>query len=587
MQVPARLDSESASHEPVASFAPSWLMNGWRPYAFVAIVALIAHVQVLTFDWAYLDDDALILENADFLSDPANIATAFQQNMFASRPADVKTYYRPLVIISYLLNFQVGGTSPFVYQLTNLLLHVAASLLLLRLLLRLGVAGLPATIAVGVFAANLFSPAVVAWIPGRNDSLLLVFALPAMLAYVRFVDTGRMGAVVASVAAFGAALFTKEAAVVLAPLMLGYRFWSPAGRARGMRLSSGDFVAWGGQLAFLVLWYAVRSSIVDPMSPVFMLRSIAANVHQVVPYLGKTVLPLGLSTYPLGRDQAFWPGSIVVVLLLVLVVATLREAGKSSHDRGRSVFLLLFGAAWFAAFLLPTFVLAEPWDDALFFEHRMYAPFAGLLILVASSRPVAHAARSASRFAGVGVLVTGVFVGITIFHGRDFRSPEALWENAVDTSPSSAVAHMFHGIQLGKAGDATAASEAFERASELDSDLPLLAYNAGFAAFQQERFEEAVALFHEEAERDPAHVDSRFLAGRAYLKLERPSQAVGAFQAALAIDAEHAGSLEYLAMVFCRLNRSEEARGYVDRLRASGHSLSAEAQRVLAGCIDE
>ncbi len=569
---------------------PSWLLCGWRPYLFVAFVALVGHAQVVTFEWAYLDDDALILENAEFLADPANVATAFRQNMFASRPSDEKTYYRPIVIVSYLVNYQLGGTDPFVYQLTNLLLHLAVSLLVLRLLLRLGIAALPATIAGGIFAANVFSPAVVAWIPGRNDSLLLVFALPAVLAYLRFVETGSKGALAGSLVAFGAALFTKEAAVVLAPLLFAYRFLSPAGRERGLRASGGDLVAWGGQFAWLALWYAVRSSIVDPMSPAFMLRSIAANVHQIVPYLGKAVFPLGLSTYPLGRDQTFVPGLVVVVLLVVLVVMTLRFAASSTstEERGRPVFLLLFGAAWFGAFLLPTFVLAEPWDDALFFEHRMYAPFVGLLVLVASAPALERATRtaqSALRFAGAGLFVTGIYLGVTIVHGADFRSPARLWENAVATSPSSAVAHMFHGIQLGKAGDAAAASEAFGRARELDADLPLLAYNAGFAAFQEGRFDEAAARFGEEAERDPSHVESRYYAGRAFLKLERPGEAVAAFQAALAIDPEHRGSLEYLAMVFCRLNRPAEAKRFVERLRATGATLSAETQRVVAPCL--
>jgi len=85
------------------------------------------------FDFSYLDDDALILDQQSVLAQPSGVWRAFGRPMFPSSGRD-HAYYRPLVTASYALDAQWSGARALGYRLTNILLHaLAAGLLFLML----------------------------------------------------------------------------------------------------------------------------------------------------------------------------------------------------------------------------------------------------------------------------------------------------------------------------------------------------------------------------------------------------------------------------------------------------------------------
>jgi len=635
---PVSASSDSAPSIPVPPIA-----EGFRAWAIVFLVALLPHVAAPSFDFVMLDDDALILDNTETLSDSANIPALFGQHMFAARANEEATYYRPIVILSYLFDWQRAGPRPGTYHWTNVWLHVGASLLLLRFLLRLGAARGAALLASVFFAAHPFASSVVAWIPGRNDSLLAVFSLGSALAYLRLVERPGAGALALHGILFAAAMFTKEAAIVLPVLFVGLRVLAvrsgaiapapattapattaPAGTApAGMsRAGTGkpsllELAAYGVQLAVLVVWFVARSAVVEGVDPGFMVRSILANLAVVPQYVAKTFFPHDLSTYPVARDRPTLPGWIAVGGLVGFGVFAAVAAGRSfqgssrSEARGegrvedavegsgegagaassaaveptRTRLGLLFGAVWFAAFLLPTLVIAEPWDSALLFEHRMYVPMIGLLAGLAFAAPVAVFAASTARLASASAVVAVGLGTVTFLHDRDWSGPEAVWRSAVATSPSSAVAHLFLGIRHGQAGDLDAAERQFEAARELDPELPQLGFNLGVLASDRGNLEEAIAHFERELEIDPTHAGAASRIGRTWLALDRPEPAIAAFERALEIDPGHFEALEFLAMIRCRQGDAAAARALVERMRRRGGALSDNGRRVLAPCL--
>src|SRR5262249_39402049 len=76
-------------------------------------------------------------------------------------------YWRPLVTASYVLDAQWGGARPLAYHATNVVLHAAASALVLALLRRFGVGRGLALAGALAFAVHPALASAVAWIPGR------------------------------------------------------------------------------------------------------------------------------------------------------------------------------------------------------------------------------------------------------------------------------------------------------------------------------------------------------------------------------------------------------------------------------------
>src|SRR5262249_43374502 len=83
----------------------------------------------------------------------------------------VGSYYRPVVLPSFALDRAVFGGAPWGFHLTNLLLHVAAAWLVLRLAEAVGLGAGAAFAAAALFLAHPVQTEAVTYVSGRTDVL--------------------------------------------------------------------------------------------------------------------------------------------------------------------------------------------------------------------------------------------------------------------------------------------------------------------------------------------------------------------------------------------------------------------------------
>jgi predicted negative regulator of RcsB-dependent stress response len=103
----------------------------------------------------------------------------FQEIFF---PGGKGTYYRPLLIVSFLIDKYLWGLEESFMHLQNIILHVGNSLLLFAIAFRVGrmlavMSPLPAFLAALFFAIHPINTESVAWISGRTDLLAGLFIL--------------------------------------------------------------------------------------------------------------------------------------------------------------------------------------------------------------------------------------------------------------------------------------------------------------------------------------------------------------------------------------------------------------------------
>jgi len=137
-------------------------------------------------------------------------------------------FFRPVFILSYLIDTRIWGARPFGFHLTNIVFHSLNAFLTFILSLRI-VENLNLTartkrmISIGAGALFLLHPShteAVSWISGRADVLATFFCLASLLWYLAYTRGGRISQLTLSLVCFAIALLAKESAICLPFLVM-------------------------------------------------------------------------------------------------------------------------------------------------------------------------------------------------------------------------------------------------------------------------------------------------------------------------------------------------------------------------------
>ncbi len=131
----------------------------------------------------------------------------------------ISGFFRPVVHLVFLANYELGGMRPWTYSLVNVLLESCVTFGMAWLAYRLTRNGGAALIGAIVFASHPSHGEVVGWISARTTSLWTLLALLSLAGWIRWRETRRRGYACALVA-FGLALLTKEEAPVVLPILI-------------------------------------------------------------------------------------------------------------------------------------------------------------------------------------------------------------------------------------------------------------------------------------------------------------------------------------------------------------------------------
>ncbi|MFB9809369.1 glycosyltransferase family 39 protein [Haladaptatus pallidirubidus] len=291
----------------------------WTISVGVAFIAVLAHIETIGYWFVTSDILALTVSSRaatingviDIFTQPLMAGTSFTNNAL---------FYRPLMSLSYTLDYALWGLDPTGYHLTNLVLHsvaVALSVLVVNAITDLETGSLAGLLV----AAHPLTAEVVPAASRRDSVLMSVFLLTALFMLVRGRQRDSRWLHVGSVAAYAFALLSKELSI----LFLGLAFmWVVFGELDVEDSTSQNIV--------LTVWTALRYLIP------FILVSVA--------YVGVRVAVLGGlggydQTRPLTLDTVFeivtkyvmsiaYPQDIISALIGVVGLDPLRILGGCS-----------------------------------------------------------------------------------------------------------------------------------------------------------------------------------------------------------------------------------------------------------------
>ncbi|MFA4844436.1 MAG: tetratricopeptide repeat protein [Candidatus Margulisiibacteriota bacterium] len=489
-------------------------LKGSRPYLWIIGIGFLLYAQTLLFGFTNFDDDALIQNNYSTLHSFSKITQVFREDVFHNDPDSPHYYYRPMLILSFMLDAQLGGISPFRFHLTNILLHLLAACLLFVFLKKLKYKR-----ALSLFLSLIFTvhPALtqaVAWVPGRNDSLLAVFALLAFISFLDFKETKKWSACLLHFLFFVLALFTKETAMMLPLLCLAYIYLI----MKGKLFSANNLGLISGWLVVFAFWFSLRLAAVKTAIPLAdVVRSSYLSLPAVLPYLGKIFFPFNLSAIPLLRDMTFDCGIAAFLFILNALIFTKERRNN----------FVAFGILWFLLFLLPSFICKGPSGEIIILiEHRIYLSLIGLCIVLLETDLLKRLDLTNMRSFLAGLQFILFFSLIAFNHSVIFKNGTGFWENVVRNSPHMTIAHWKLANHYARAGLADKAEIEYKRAIELNYWLRLAHNNLGCIYKEQNRLKEAKAEFEIEIKINPASNFAYINLGNIYYDRKNYKQAI-------------------------------------------------------------
>ena len=149
-------------------------------------------------------------------------------------------YWQPLTWLSHMLDCQLFGLDPGMHHLTNLVLHLANSLLLLLFFNRTTGSLWKSSFVAALFAIHPLNVESVAWVSSRKNLLSTFFWLLTILSYVHYSKRPGVYRYLLTCVFFVLGLMAKPMLVTLPFALLLLDYW-PLGRFRpGQSADFGD-----------------------------------------------------------------------------------------------------------------------------------------------------------------------------------------------------------------------------------------------------------------------------------------------------------------------------------------------------------
>jgi len=493
-----------------------------KHYIILILLVAIAYGNSLqnSFVW---DHYPLIVDNPKIDLSIRDIPSVFTEPQwkFGYFSRYQQNYYRPIVHMVFALNYKIWGLNPQGFHLTDILLHIMSVIFLYRVgLLLFNNDKLISLIAASIFAVHPVNNKSVG--SAAQGEVILGFFI--ILSLYFFLREKRY----LSLFTFSLALLSKEAAVVF-PFALVILAIHRKGLKKG---------------AIEILPYVVLVGTYLILRAIIMDTVFGGNVAQPLLTRGFTMavatldyIRLFIIPYPLRPYYpARWYSSILEpkVLFAVLIIVSVSFLVLKIRRDKVMLFLLIFPFFMLAPVIwrVNTFPCGD-FDSASIAEHYLYIPAMTFSLFISASAVRFFGNRARKYLMIVWLLVTGIFISITVPATTVWKNDVILYENIVRYAPDTIFAHNNLGSAYQKQGRLNEAIREYLIALKLNPDNIKPLNNLGNVYLTMGSIDYAIAYYRAALRLDPGFAAIHNNLGIAYKQKGMRKEAIQEFQTAL------------------------------------------------------
>lgn len=368
-------------------------------------------------------------------------------------------YYRPLAIVSLLLDSTLFGKNPTGFHIVNLLFHLCNSLLVYYLALELVGDHVKkdyyALIASLTFALHPITTEAVVWISARPDLLSCFFFLLSLTLIVKHRASATPFRMFLLFSTFLCALLSKESSIGLMILWVLYCI----SEKNEFPLKSGIMISFTlGSAVLFYFFLRAGISFSENRGMLHVISSTNSSSSLVLDtlstygfYLRKMIFPFPLNFVIVSIDKVKY----VLVSLLLLVPASVLYI---RHKSFRLPLLVLF-----TGIIPPVLALIGKLPYTPYAERYLYLPLTGFSLFV-----IFILARYLDKIPPIVAVSTVLLLAIpTVHRVIEWTYPIKFWENTIVQSPLSPVPHLALAAELIGGEDYPAAEKQIKIAFEI------------------------------------------------------------------------------------------------------------------------
>lgn len=419
------------------------------------------------------------------------------------------SYYRPLVDLSYMVDHALGGARPFIYHLSSVIYHAAASWALWGLALELGLSLRWGWLAALLFLVHPVMVESVSYATIRDTPLLGLFSIYGLLLWARWRREGGGMHLAGAFACQLGALFTKESGAAFPGLLLLWEVlrsgWRLAPR-RGAAALAASFAlsalhqGWRLKVIGRGLGGLSGGADPDPVHPTALGR-LATSIRLVPEYLGQWFWPSGLHPDRWTEPSSGWLDPRALASLAL--VAVILWAAWRLRERRSGVGL---GLAWYIAAFLPVsnIIPLRP----VMADRFAYLPYAGLALASAGSFEVLER-RLGSKARALALAWAVLLSWLSFSQTRHWTSLRAVAQRSLAYNPKSFGMHTNLGVEHFRHGRLKEAAAAFEASLRVRPSYAPALNNLGAILEQSGDGGRALSFYEAALRADPTYILAR------------------------------------------------------------------------------
>jgi len=350
--------------------------------AALVLAAIAVYYQVWTYDFVNYDDPEYVYENRHIQAGLtfSTVKWAFTTGYAAN--------WLPLTWLSLMLDWQFFGSNAGGYHITNLVFHIANTLLLFIVLKQMTQTLWQSAFVAALFALHPLHVESVAWVSERKDVLSIFFWILTMWAYVSFVGRPKISRYLLVVVFFALGSMSKPMLVTLPFVLLLLDYW-PLERLNTKRslphLLIEKIPLFAMVIASCIITFIVQKegkavANLAGFSPEALKICIYNAFISYIQYIIKMIWPARLAFfYPHPcRDVSGFFAGISAAVLLVATILILRACKKHRY--------LAVGWFWYLGTLVPVIGFVQVGSQAMA-DRYSYITLTGLFIIIAWGLP--------------------------------------------------------------------------------------------------------------------------------------------------------------------------------------------------------
>jgi len=456
--------------------------------------------------------------------------------------------YRPLVTVSYAVDYAVWKLNPFGYHLVNNMLHLICGFLVFLFFYQWSGSRKISLITSILFISHPAQIEAVSWISGRGNMLYSIFALASLLFYLKCQINNTINLIIPLIL-FAISLFCKEMGInVIFISALIYLY----AKKETSEVSMRKFIKFFSSMIIIgIFYFVIRYSVLSAIAQTtYIGGSITATIFTMIKvlclYLLLFLFPVNLNVIPdVSVITSFFSAELLISIAfftLFFIIVIINRKNQVS-----------FGLLWGVLGLLPVMNIIP--IQALMAERFLYLSNAGFCFTVAVI--IIKIAKNKTIFIVTSTIC--IFSALSIVRNSDWQNNFSLWKSSLSKNYYSAKAHNGLALEYQKRGEINAAISEFQTAMALDRENIQIINNYAIAlklsgddvAFTQ-KLQDALKLKGE-------HSQTYHNLGLYYLEKGEYEKSLMMLTESIRLDWDNANTYNSIAICYAHLNNEDKA----------------------------